>query len=40
MYRVDQIDIDTGKDEVDRLEEEDITPIPRNVWEKFWFWLA
>ena len=40
MYQVNEIDVLTGKDEADRLEEEDIAPIPRNVFEKIWFWLA
>ncbi|KAK5202653.1 hypothetical protein LTR41_011606, partial [Exophiala xenobiotica] len=30
----------TGKQEMDELEEMDRPPIPRNVLEKAWFWLA
>ena len=37
---VSKIDIFTGKDDADRLEEEDIPPVPKNVFEKVWFWIA
>ncbi|KAL8766235.1 MAG: hypothetical protein Q9209_006923 [Squamulea sp. 1 TL-2023] len=35
-----KIDIYTGKEEADRLEELDVPPVPRNVAEKIWFWIA
>ena len=34
------IDVTTGKREMDELEALDEPPIPRNFLEKFWFWLA
>ncbi|KAL8852920.1 MAG: hypothetical protein Q9221_002170 [Calogaya cf. arnoldii] len=40
FLQVDKIDIYTGKEEADRLEETDIRPVPKNVWEKIWFWIA
>ena len=40
MYPVSKVDIFTGKDEADALEEMDVPPVPRNVFEKIWFWIA
>ncbi|MCJ1302252.1 hypothetical protein MMC08_005055 [Hypocenomyce scalaris] len=40
VYPVSKVDIFTGKDDADRLEEEDITPVPKNVFEKVWYWIA
>jgi yeast amino acid transporter len=39
-YRVDKIDVFTGKEEADRLEEEDVPPIPKNWLEKLWYWIV
>ncbi|KAL8936187.1 MAG: hypothetical protein Q9211_004307 [Gyalolechia sp. 1 TL-2023] len=38
--RVHSIDVYSGKEEADRLEELDIPPIPKNMLEKIWFWIA
>lgn len=38
--RVHEIDVYSGREEADRLEELDVPPIPRNVLEKIWFWIA
>ena len=40
MYKVEDIDIFTGKEEADALEKLDVPPIPRNFLEKVWFWIA
>ncbi|KAL9596584.1 MAG: hypothetical protein Q9219_005711 [cf. Caloplaca sp. 3 TL-2023] len=40
FLRIDQVDVHSGKDEADRLEELDVPPVPRNVLEKVWFWIA
>ncbi|KAL8948742.1 MAG: hypothetical protein Q9222_005095 [Ikaeria aurantiellina] len=40
FIRVDKIDIYSGKEEADRLEELDVPPVAKNVWEKIWFWIA
>ncbi|KAL8655628.1 MAG: hypothetical protein Q9226_002978 [Calogaya cf. arnoldii] len=40
FFQVEKIDVYTGKEEADRLEETDIPPVPKNVWEKIWFWIA
>nr|POF17744.1 proline-specific permease [Quercus suber] len=34
------VDVLTGKQEMDALEELDEPPVPRNWWEKLWFWIA
>lgn len=39
-HRVEDIDVITGKAEMDRLEEEDERPVAKNWLQKFWFWLA
>jgi amino acid transporter len=38
--RVEDIDVWTGKKEMDELEATDVPPVPKNWLEKFWFWLA
>lgn len=40
VYKVEDIDVFTGKEIADRLEEEDIKPVPRNMLERVWFWIA
>ncbi|KAI4211633.1 MAG: hypothetical protein LQ351_005536 [Letrouitia transgressa] len=40
FYPASRIDVWAGKDEADRLEEMDVPPVARNVWEKIWFWIA
>ncbi|VUC24931.1 unnamed protein product [Clonostachys rosea] len=37
---IDQIDVTTGKKEMDELEARDVPPVPRNLLEKIWFWVA
>ncbi|KAK3110733.1 hypothetical protein LTR53_014686 [Teratosphaeriaceae sp. CCFEE 6253] len=39
-HRVGDIDVRTGKKEMDELEARDVPPVPRNWMERFWFWLA
>ena len=38
--RTQDIDVITGKREMDELEALDQPPVARNWLEKFWFWLA
>ena len=38
--KVQDIDVVTGKREMDALEEMDVPPVPKNWLQKFWFWLA
>ena len=38
--RTPEIDVMTGKREMDELEALDVPPVARNWVEKFWFWLA
>jgi amino acid transporter len=40
MTKASDIDIFSGKEEIDRLTEEEIEPIPRNWLEKVWWWIA
>ena len=40
VRRLETIDVVTGKEEADALEELDTPPVPKNVFQKFWFWLA
>ncbi|KAL8729056.1 MAG: hypothetical protein Q9166_004973 [cf. Caloplaca sp. 2 TL-2023] len=40
FLRVHKVDVYTGKEEADRLEEMDVPPVPKNVMEKIWFWIA
>jgi amino acid transporter len=37
---IDEIDVTTGKKEMDELEARDVPPVPRNLLEKIWFWVA
>lgn len=37
LFRVHSIDVYTGKDEADRLEEMDVPPVPKNVMQKIWY---
>ncbi|KAF4982089.1 hypothetical protein FDECE_17578 [Fusarium decemcellulare] len=34
------IDVITGKREMDELAAQDVPPVPKNLLEKIWFWLA
>ncbi|KAK5115928.1 hypothetical protein LTR62_000384 [Meristemomyces frigidus] len=38
--RIEDVDVMTGKQEMDDLEATDVPPVPRNWLEKAWFWLA
>ncbi|KAM0426245.1 hypothetical protein ACHAPT_008597 [Fusarium lateritium] len=38
--RLQNIDVITGKKEMDDLAAQDVPPVPKNMLEKFWFWLA
>ncbi|KAI1204749.1 proline-specific permease [Annulohypoxylon truncatum] len=38
--RVEDVDIWTGKKEMDDMSAADVEPVPRNWVEKAWFWLA
>jgi yeast amino acid transporter len=38
--RVEEIDVVSGKREIDEICEMDVDPVPRNVWERIWFWIA
>ena len=40
VYRKEDVDIFTGKDEADHLEEIDIPPVPKNFLQRIWFWIA
>ncbi|KZT26674.1 amino acid permease [Neolentinus lepideus HHB14362 ss-1] len=40
LRRLEDIDVFAGKEEADRLEEEDVPPVPKNVWQRLWYWLA
>jgi len=40
VYKVSKIDVFTLKEAADRLEEEDVAPVPRNMLERIWFWIA
>ncbi|KAI5778332.1 amino acid permease [Geopyxis carbonaria] len=37
---VEEVDVFSGKEEADRLEELDEPPVARNFLEKVWFWIA
>ncbi|KAK5131909.1 hypothetical protein LTR08_000497 [Meristemomyces frigidus] len=39
-HRIAEIDVITGKREMDELEAMDVPPVPKNWLEKAWFWLA
>ncbi|KAK7183446.1 hypothetical protein DPSP01_010554 [Paraphaeosphaeria sporulosa] len=38
--RLQDIDVVSGKREMDELCAQDVDPVPRNVWQKMWFWIA
>ncbi|KAK1821199.1 hypothetical protein LTR12_004425 [Friedmanniomyces endolithicus] len=38
--KVEDVDVLTGKREMDEMEALDVPPVPRNWVEKVWFWLA
>ncbi|KAF2682876.1 amino-acid permease inda1 [Lentithecium fluviatile CBS 122367] len=38
--KVSNIDIISGKREMDEMCSHDKEPVPRNIWEKMWFWVA
>ncbi|KAJ9199669.1 hypothetical protein DTO164E3_4554 [Paecilomyces variotii] len=40
MVKISEVDIFSGKDEMDRLCEDDVERLPRNWLEKIWFWIA
>lgn len=39
-YKTDDIDVISGKAEIDLLESTDVPPVPKNWVEKAWYWLA
>ncbi|KAI0127238.1 proline-specific permease [Xylariales sp. AK1849] len=39
-HKTEDIDVDTGRKEMDELEALDIPPVARNLLERIWFWLA
>lgn len=42
FIRVQHIDVMSGKREMDELCKNDISgaPVPKNIWQKIWFWIA
>ncbi|KZT26701.1 hypothetical protein NEOLEDRAFT_1062284 [Neolentinus lepideus HHB14362 ss-1] len=40
LRRLEDIDVFAGKEEADRLEEEDVPPVPKNALQRVWYWLA
>ncbi|KAL8819239.1 MAG: hypothetical protein Q9223_002294 [Gallowayella weberi] len=40
FVRAHKIDVYTGREEADRLEEMDVPPVAKNMVEKVWFWIA
>ena len=38
--KVSNIDVVSGKREMDELCAMDEEPVPRNIWERIWFWIA
>ncbi|KZT19056.1 amino-acid permease inda1 [Neolentinus lepideus HHB14362 ss-1] len=40
IKKLEDIDIHEGKEEADRLEAKDVPPVPRNLLEKVWLWIA
>lgn len=38
--KVSNIDVISGKREMDELCANDVEPVPKNVWQKIWFWVA
>lgn len=39
-HPIDEIDVVTGKREMDELEATDVKPVPKNLLQKVWFWIA
>lgn len=39
-YKVEKIDIFSGKEEADLLEEQDVPPVPKNWLQKMWYWIV
>jgi len=39
-HPIEEIDVLSGKREMDELEAMDVPPVPKNALERFWFWLA
>lgn len=37
---IHEIDVLYGKREMDELEAMDVPPVPKNVLQKIWFWIA
>ncbi|KAH7316635.1 amino acid permease/ SLC12A domain-containing protein, partial [Stachybotrys elegans] len=37
---INEIDVTTGKQEMDNLEAMDAPPVPKNLVEKVWYWIA
>lgn len=40
MTKVSEVDVISGKEEIDRMCEHDEERRPRNWVERFWFWLV
>jgi amino acid transporter len=40
FIRVRDIDVVSGKREMDELCRDDVDPVPKNVVQRFWYWLA
>lgn len=38
--KVSNIDVISGKREMDELCANDVEPVPKNVWQRIWFWIA
>lgn len=38
--KIEDIDVVTGVREMEELAAEDVKPVPRNVWQRIWFWIA
>ncbi|MCJ1450203.1 hypothetical protein MMC28_000532 [Mycoblastus sanguinarius] len=40
IWKFEEVDVWTGKEEADRMEEEDIAPAGKTLLEKIWFWFV
>lgn len=38
--KIQNIDVTSGKREMDEMCARDVEPVPRNIWERMWFWVA
>lgn len=38
--KISEIDVISGKKEMDEFCANDEAPVPKNVWQKIWFWIA